>query len=42
MIIMHSISQAAVAHLNFRPGSTFPVPVCTVSLGHWVNYADNQ
>ena len=23
-------SWAAVAHLNFRAGSTFPVPVCTV------------
>ena len=24
------ISRAAVVHLNFRAGSTFPVPVCTV------------
>ena len=23
-------SRAAVIHLNFRAGSTFPVPVCTV------------
>ena len=23
-------TQAAVVHLNFRAGSTFPVPVCTV------------
>ena len=23
-------SRAAVVHLNFRAGSTFPVPVCTV------------
>ena len=28
--------------LNFRAGSTFPVPVCTVPHGHWVNKADNQ
>ena len=30
---LHSIeyiSRAAVVHLNFRAGSTFPVPVCTV------------
>ena len=24
------ISRTAVVHLNFRAGSTFPVPVCTV------------
>ena len=24
-------ARAAVVHLNFRSGSTFPVPVCTVS-----------
>ena len=24
------VSRAAVVHLNFRTGSTFPVPVCTV------------
>ena len=29
-------------HLNFRAGSTFPVPVCTVPLGHWVYKADNR
>ena len=37
-IIIHSThtiavwdtSRAAVVHLNFRAGSTFPVPVCTV------------
>ena len=23
-------------------GSTFPVPVCTISPGHWVNKADTQ
>ena len=27
----------AVIHLNLRAGSTFPVPVCTVSPGLWVN-----
>ena len=26
--------------LNFRAGSAFPVPVCTVSPGHWVNTVD--
>ena len=31
---------AAVVHLNFRSGSTFPVPVCNVSPGHRVNQAD--
>ena len=34
--------QAAVVHLNFQAGSTFPVPVCTVSPGHWVNKAGTQ
>jgi len=37
-----SVSRAAVVHLNFRVGSTFPVPVCTVSSRHWVNKADTQ
>ena len=37
-----SESQAAVVRLNFQAGSTFPVPVCTVSPGHWVNKADTQ
>jgi len=32
-----SASRAAVVHLNFLAGSTFPIPVCTVSPGHWVN-----
>ena len=36
------MSRAAVVHFNFRAGSTFPVPVCTVPHGHWVNKADNQ
>ena len=34
--------RAAVVHLNFRAGSSFPVLVCTVSPGHWVNKADTQ
>ena len=34
--------RAAVVHLNFRAGSTSPVPVCTVSPGHWVIKADTQ
>ena len=25
-----TITRAAVVHLNFRAGSTFPVPVCSV------------
>ena len=29
----NAITQAAVVHLNFRAGSTFPVSVCTVSPG---------
>ena len=33
---------SAVVYLNFRPGSTFLVPVRTVSPGHWVNKADTQ
>ena len=37
-----TLSRAAVVHLNFRAGSTFPVPVCTVSPGHWVNKVDTQ
>ena len=28
--------------VNFRAGSTFPVPVSTVPHGHWVNKADTQ
>jgi len=35
-------SRAVVVHLNFRAGSTFPVPIYTVAHGHWVNKADNQ
>jgi len=37
-----TLSRAAVVHLNFRAGSTFPVPVCTVSPGNWVNKAGTQ
>ena len=40
--INSSITRAAVVHLNLRAGSTFPVPVCTVSRGLWVNIADTQ
>ena len=35
-------SRAAVVHLNLRAGSTFPVPVCTVSPRLLVNKADTQ
>ena len=35
-------ARAAIVHLNFRAGSTFPVSVCTVSPGHWVIKADTQ
>ena len=35
-------TQAVVVYMNFRAGSTFPVPVCTVSPGHCVNEADTQ
>ena len=43
-IIMYILfaTRAAVVHLPFRAGSTFPVLVCTVSPGYWVNKADNQ
>ena len=37
-----SLSRAPVVHLNFRAGSTFPVPVCTVSPRHWLNKAGTQ
>ena len=33
---------ATVVHLNFRAGSTFLVPVSTVSPGNWVYKADTQ
>ena len=35
-------ARAAVVLLNLRAGSTFPVPVFTVSPGLWVNRADTQ
>ena len=35
-------ARAAVGNFNFRAGSTFPVPVCTVPHRHWVNKADTQ
>ena len=35
-------TRAAILYFNFRAGSTFLVPVCTVSPGHWVNKADTQ
>ena len=35
-------TRAAVVHLNFRAGSTFPVLVYTVPPGHWVNRADTN
>ena len=37
--IKFEISRGAVVHLNFKAGSTFPVPVCTVSPSQWVNEA---
>ena len=36
------IPRADVVHLNIQAGSTFPVPICTVSPGHWVNKAETQ
>jgi len=36
------MARAAVVHLNFRAGSTFPVPFCTVSPGHWEKEADTK
>jgi len=38
-ILQLSESRAAVVHLNFRAGSTFPVPVCTVSPRHSLGLA---
>ena len=40
--ILSYVSRAAVVHLNFRAETTFPVLVCTVSPGHWVDKADTQ
>ena len=36
------VTTDSLVHLNFRAGSIFPVPVCTVSPGHWVNNAVTQ
>ena len=36
------VARVVVVHLNFRAGSTFPVPVFTVSPGQRVNKADTQ
>ena len=33
-------AEGAVVQLNFRAGSTFTVPDCTISPGHRVNEAD--
>ena len=35
-------TRAAIVRFNFRAGSNFPVPVCTVLHGNWVKKADNQ
>ena len=40
--LLSLITRAAVVHLNFRAGSTFPVPVCTAPHGSWINKEDNQ
>ena len=37
-----NLSRATVVDMNFQAGSTFPVPVCTVSSRHWVNKADTE
>ena len=42
MKISVNISRAAGVYLNFRAGSTFLVPVCTVSTSQWVNQARNS
>ena len=39
---LQDLTRAVVVHLNFRAGSTFPVPVYTVSPGHWVNKVDTR
>ena len=41
-VYLKLLLTGAVVNLNFRAGSTFPVPVCTVSPGQWVNEADSQ
>ena len=42
ILIFARITGSRIVHLNFRAGTTFPVPVCTVPHGLWVNKADNQ
>ena len=42
MFRKRDMTRATVVHLNFRAGSSFPVPVCIVLPGHWVNKADTQ
>ena len=39
---VHNTLAAVVVHFNFRAGSTFLVPVSTVSPGNWVYNADTQ
>ena len=40
LIFFVSLHFGGHGHLKFRAGSIFPVQVCTVSPGHWVNKAD--
>ena len=42
ILIFARITGSRIVHLNFRAETTFPVPVCTVPHGLWVNKADNQ
>ena len=39
---VHNTLAAVVVHFNFRAGSTFLVPVSTVSPGNWVYNANTQ
>ena len=41
-VLIENKSRAVVVHFNFKAGSTFPVHVCTVPHGHWVNKEENQ
>ena len=38
LFVFH-VPRAAVVHLNFRAGSAFPVPVCTVPSSRWTRLA---
>ena len=40
--LFYQTARAAVVHLNFRAGSTFPVPDCTISPWHRIHEADTQ